>query len=266
MQEHVAPATHHTQRPGRWVSEPAWPPPQAQEWTWDFSPAEPISHRSIESTGLDAGAWCADGGEGDWPGDQRAEDERSLTFTSAPLEEAIEILGFPEVMLEIEVGRPSALAAVRLCDVDPDGASLLITRGVLNLNHRDGHADAKPLEPGQRYESRSHSTRSPSACPPATGCASRVSTAYWPWVWPVAKPVTPHAARRPADGAHARARAPRSWPTSGRPSGRRRWRSRRSSPAGRPAATATTRPPASTSCASSGTSAAIAACSTARSR
>ena len=59
-------------------------------------PSEPISHRSIESTGIDAGAWCADGGEGDWPGDQRAEDERSLTFTSAPLDEAIEILGFPE--------------------------------------------------------------------------------------------------------------------------------------------------------------------------
>ncbi|MGZ8632318.1 MAG: CocE/NonD family hydrolase [Solirubrobacteraceae bacterium] len=190
MQEPVAPATHHTQRPGRWVSEPAWPPPDAQEWAWDFSPAEPISHRSVESTGLDAGAWCADGGEGDWPGDQRAEDERSLTFTSAPLDEPIEILGFPEVTLGIEVGRPSAIAVVRLCDVDPDGASLLVTRGVLNLNHRDGHDSAKPLEPGQRYEIAIALDAIAQRVPAGHRLRVAVSTAYWPWVWPAAKPVT----------------------------------------------------------------------------
>jgi putative CocE/NonD family hydrolase len=190
MQEPVAPATHHTRRPGRWVSEPAWPPPDAEAWTWDFGPEEPISHRSIESTGLDAGAWCADGGEGDWPGDQRAEDERSLTFTSAPLDEPIEILGFPEVTLEIEVGRPSAIAVVRLCDVDPDGASLLITRGVLNLNHRDGHADPQPLEPGRRYDITISLDAIAQCVPAGHRLRVAVSTAYWPWVWPAAKPVT----------------------------------------------------------------------------
>ena len=204
MQEPVAPATHHTLRPGRWVSEPAWPPPDAQEWTWDFSPAEPISHRSIESTGLDAGAWCADGGEGDWPGDQRAEDERSLSFTSAPLDEPIEILGFPEVTLGIEVGRPSALAVVRLCDVDPDGASLLITRGVLNLNHRDGHADAKPLEPGQplrRHDlprrDRPARARRPPAARRGVDRVLAVGVAR-------GQAGHAHAARRPGDGPHAR--------------------------------------------------------------
>ena len=190
MQDHVAPATHHAQRPGRWVSEQEWPPPQAQEWSWDFSPQEPISHRSIESTGIDAGAWCADGGEGDWPGDQRAEDERSLTFTSAPLEEAIEILGFPEVVLEIEVGRPTALAAVRLCDVDPDGASLLITRGVLNLNHRNGHDDPQRLEPGHRYGVTIPLDAIAQRVPAGHRLRVALSTSYWPWVWPTAKPVT----------------------------------------------------------------------------
>jgi predicted acyl esterase len=190
MQDPVAPATHHVQRPGRWVSEPAWPPPGARAWAWDFGPEQPISHRSIESTGIDAGAWCADGGEGDWPGDQRAEDERSLTFTSEPLDEAIEILGFPEVTLGIEVGRPSALVAVRLCDVDPDGASLLITRGVLNLNHRDGHADPQPLEPGRRYDVTIRLDAIAQRVPAGHRLRVAVSTAYWPWLWPVARPVT----------------------------------------------------------------------------
>jgi predicted acyl esterase len=190
MQEPVAPATHHAQRPGRWVSELAWPPPHAQAFGWDFTPQQAVAHRSIESTGIDAGAWCADGGEGDWPGDQRAEDERSLAFTSQPLDEPIEILGFPEVHLTIAVDRPSAFVVVRLCDVDPDGASLLITRGVLNLNHRAGHAASEPLVPGQRYDVTVRLDAIAQRVPAGHRLRVALSTAYWPWVWPTAEPVT----------------------------------------------------------------------------
>jgi predicted acyl esterase len=190
MQEPVAPATHHARRPGRWVSEPAWPPPHVQTFGWDFTPEQPVAHRSIESTGIDAGAWCADGGEGDWPGDQRAEDERSLAFTSEPLDEPIEILGFPEVQLTIVVDRPSAFVVVRLCDVDSDGASLLITRGVLNLNHRDGHADSEPLVPGQRYDVAVRLDAIAQRVPAGHRLRVALSTAYWPWVWPTAESVT----------------------------------------------------------------------------
>ncbi|HEY7620983.1 MAG TPA: CocE/NonD family hydrolase [Solirubrobacteraceae bacterium] len=170
IQEPVAPATHHAERRGRWVT---WTP--TRPWTWDFSPPAPATHHSVESTGLDAGAWCADGGEGDWPGDQREEDERSLTFTSEPLDEDVEILGFAEVDLTLEVDRPAAFVAVRLCDVAPDGSSLLITRGVLNL------ARARPpvrLDAiGQRV-------------PTGHRLRVAVSTSYWPWVWPSPEPVT----------------------------------------------------------------------------
>jgi predicted acyl esterase len=175
MQEPVSPATHYKERPGRWVAEPAWPPPDAQTWTWDFGPAGPVAHRSPESTGVDAGAWCPDGGEGDWPADQRDEDARSLTFTSEALEEAIEILGFPEVELSIEVDRPTAFVAVRLCDVAPDGSSLLVTRGVLNLTHGERRvrldAIAQRVPAGHRLR-------------------IGISTNYWPWVWPSPEPVT----------------------------------------------------------------------------
>jgi uncharacterized protein len=190
MQEPVAPATHHAQRPGHWVSEPAWPPPDAETFTWDFGPSQPIAHRSVESTGIDAGAWCADGGDGDWPGDQRAEDDRSLSFTSEPLEEDIEILGFPEVTLGLEVDRPNALVAVRLCDVAPDGASLLVTRGVLNLNHRDGHARTEPLVTGHRRDVTARLDAIAQRVPAGHRLRVAVSTAYWPWAWPVAEPVT----------------------------------------------------------------------------
>src|SRR4029450_68229 len=103
--------------------------------------AAAVIHHRPDTTGQDAGAWCADGGAGDWPVDQRGEDGRSLTFTSPPLAERIELLGFPEVTLALAGDRPQALVAVRLCDVAPDGTSLLVTRGLLNLTHRDGHAE-----------------------------------------------------------------------------------------------------------------------------
>jgi putative CocE/NonD family hydrolase len=81
---------------------------------WMQEPVAPVAHHSVESAGLDAGAWCADGGEGDWPGDQRAEDERSLAFTSEPLAEDLEILGFAT----LEVEQPQVRAVVAVLDED----------------------------------------------------------------------------------------------------------------------------------------------------
>ena len=174
MQEPVTPSTRYKERPGRWIAESEWPPRDAGQWTWDFGPAEP--HRSPESTGVDAGAWCPDGGEGDWPGDQRAEDERSLTFTTDPLEDDIEVLGFAEVDLDVEVDCPTAFVAVRLCDVAPDGSSLLVTRGVANLAH--GSRDRVKLDAIAQRIPKGHRVR------------VGISTSYWPWVWPSPEPVT----------------------------------------------------------------------------
>jgi hypothetical protein len=146
-------------------------------------------HRSPESAGEDAGAWCPDGGHGDWPPDQRAEDGRALSFTW-PLDERIEIVGFPEAELEVEVDEPVALLAVRLCDVAPDGPSLLVTRGLLNLTHRDSHEHVAPLEPGRHYTVRVPLDAIAQAVPAGHALRLAVSTVYWPWAWPSPAPVT----------------------------------------------------------------------------
>ena len=91
------------------------------------------------------------GADGEMPIDQRPDDGRSLTFDTAPLEDRFEVLGAPAVTLEIACDRPAAMIAWLLNDVAPDGASTLVTYGVLNLSHRDGHAAPAPLEPGRRY-------------------------------------------------------------------------------------------------------------------
>jgi hypothetical protein len=127
---------------------------------------------------------------GDFPPDQRAEDGMALCFTSGPLDAPVEILGFPEVTLEIAVDQPCALLAVRLCDVAPDGASALITRGLLNLTHRDSHEHLTPLVPGQRYTATVRLNAIAHALPAGHQWRVAVAPTYWPHAWPSPAPVT----------------------------------------------------------------------------
>jgi hypothetical protein len=146
--------------------------------------------RGSQLCGLDSGAWCADGHSPDLPPDQRREDGLSLCWTSVPLREPLAILGHASAVLELAADRPQALVCVRLCDIAPDGTSLLVTRGLLNLTHRDSHAEPQPLVPGERYavtvplDAIAHRFR--------TGHRLRlaVSPTYWPLAWPSPEPVT----------------------------------------------------------------------------
>ena len=164
IQNSAPPQTFYAERPGRWVADPSWPSPHVGEqllylssngagrWL-DHEPGAEISMeiRGREGYGWDVGQWGAYGTPGEWPGDQRAADGESLTFDSQPMAEPMDILGYPCVDLDLSADRPLALVAVRLCDVAPDGASTLVSWGLLNMTHRNSHEFPEPLEPGRRY-------------------------------------------------------------------------------------------------------------------
>jgi uncharacterized protein len=221
MAEDVPAAPFYPTAPGRWVGEPDWPSPGiatrrlhlAGDALADTAPAAaapPRTWSSPDTTGLVGGEWCpyGTGGRGpEFPGDQREDDGRSLTWDGPPSTERLELLGAPVVELELEVDRPSAFVAVRLCDVRPDGASTRISFGVLNLTHRDGHAAARPMTPGERTTVRVQLNDTGYALLPGHHLRLAVSTQYWPMVWPSPEPVrlTVHGgslelpARRPRD-------------------------------------------------------------------
>jgi hypothetical protein len=139
--------------------------------------------------GSDAGAWCPYGEITDFPPDQRAEDGLALTYTSGALSDSVEVLGHPEVTLLLEVDRPWALAAVRLCDVAPDGRSLLVARGLLNLSHRESHLSVEPMPIGEPTEVRVVLDLTGHVFAPGHRIRIAVSAGYWPFAWPSPEPV-----------------------------------------------------------------------------
>jgi uncharacterized protein len=200
MQEPVTPAARLTERPGRWVAEERWPSPQIEErrlWLADGvlgdqpdAAAQRLQVGTDLLCGLDGGVWCADGTHGEGAVDQRADDGRALTFDSAPLDERIELLGNARVDLMLESDRPVAQLAARLCDVAPDGTSLLVTRGVLNLTHRESHEHPEPLVPGEPTRIVLELDGIAEAIPAGHRVRLALSPAYWPWLWPAPEPAT----------------------------------------------------------------------------
>jgi hypothetical protein len=193
MEDWIPPAPHHAERPGRWVAEDRWPSPRIRPRRWHLNvlslgerpdPEDAVRVRSPQTTGLSGGEWYGFGAEGEAPLDQREDDGKSLAFDSDPLEERLEILGAPVATLELAADRPVAYAILRLNDVAPDGTSARVTYGVLNLTHREGHTQPRPLEPGRRYRVPIRLNDIAYAFPAGHTLRLAVSTSYWPVVWP----------------------------------------------------------------------------------
>ena len=195
MLEPKTPRPWYDEHPGRWVAEDVWPSPRIRQLERHLLPgilAEQASLpstllriRSPEITGTGCGRWGGYGGEDpDLPLDQRAEDGRSLCFDTISLADDIEILGAPEVALTIASDRPRALLVARLCDVAPNGISALITYGLLNLTHREGHEFPQALEPGRFYRVRIRLNDIARRVPKEHRLRLALATAHWPIVWP----------------------------------------------------------------------------------
>ena len=203
MPEAVRPAPDYTSRPGRWIGEPAIPAASAEPVELaltsdglrpaaDYSGIDvaPMRHCSGQTVGLDAGAWCAYAAPADMPLDQRRDDALSLSLDGEPLADRLEIFGSVKVSLRVAADRPSAFVVARLCDVWPDGASTLITRGVLNLCHAAGHGDPRALAPGLPVDATVEMRSVAYAVPAGHRLRLAISTSYWPWLWPSPEPAT----------------------------------------------------------------------------
>ena len=116
--------------------------------------------------------------------DLRPDEALSLTYTSEPLEEPLDIIGQPEAVLFLSCTATVAHVVLRLTDVAPDGTSALVSTGILNLTHRTSHADPRPLAPGEVYEVRVPLRAVGYRFLPGQRVRLSVASAWWPAIFP----------------------------------------------------------------------------------
>jgi hypothetical protein len=202
LQDYVAPKSHYDERPGRWIALDRWPAGEIERARWWLN-GDGLSRAagaeaalrlsSPQTTGLAGGEWCPYGmGKvaPEMPLDQRIDDAGSLVFDSPVLEEPLLLVGDPAAHLALAVDRPLALACVRVSDVAPDGQVTKVTYGLLNLTHRESHAEPATLEPGRRYSVRVRLNEIAHVFVPGHRVRVAISTTCFPQVWPSPEPAT----------------------------------------------------------------------------
>ena len=178
--------------PGRWVAEATWPSSEVSPRILHFGaralhdhsrPPETLSLSSRRIVGLGKAEWVPFAPT-ELPREQSADDARSAVFDTAPLAEPLEILGAPSLKVRVAADRRVAHLAVRLCEVTPEGRSWLVTYGILNLTHRDGHEQPRPLQPGRAYDVEIPLNFIAHRFPPGARIRASLSESLWPLVWP----------------------------------------------------------------------------------
>lgn len=131
-----------------WRTMAVWPPPALQRQRWHLqgdgtlsmdtpaqSPARHFRYDPADPTPNVGGATNATLGQGTGAQDNRTLEARAdvLTFTSLPLEHAIEVIGSVVAEIWMQSSCEHTDLFVRLCDVYPDGKSMNVCDGLVRL-------------------------------------------------------------------------------------------------------------------------------------
>jgi X-Pro dipeptidyl-peptidase len=126
-----------TQKSTGFRTEAAWPPPGTTQTHID----------------LGGGSFTDLGATTEEQSTRMPEAETSwLFFKGAPLTADTRMTGAARLRLTLEVDRDHAQLAPLLVDVGPDGTTKTVSRGFLNLQYRNGLAQAEPIPPGERVK------------------------------------------------------------------------------------------------------------------
>lgn len=121
-------------------------------------------------------------------GDQRPDEAFAANFTSEPLQKELVLLGQPVVTLHLAATAAVMPIAVRVCEVSPDGVSVLVTKGILNVTRRFGMDRAEALTPGSRIELPVELEATAWRFRPGHRIRVSVNGSDFPNVWPTPSP------------------------------------------------------------------------------
>jgi predicted acyl esterase len=174
-------------RPGHWIGPGGVVDHWALSLAADLTGQLPATIATPQHLGLAAGEYFPTGDHGEMPGDQAADDALSVTFDGPVLSEALTLAGAPVLRLRVTSDQPRAHLIARLCDVAPDGSSLRISHGMLNLSHRKDPAAPEPLPVGEPVEVTITLDHLAHRLKPGHRLRLTLSTTYWPFLWPLAE-------------------------------------------------------------------------------
>jgi putative CocE/NonD family hydrolase len=119
------------------------PPAGDESKTYEYDPKNPVPNVGGQELGVPLG-----------PMDQRKVENRPdvLLFTTDELQEPIEVTGRLTAKLFISSDCPDTDFTVKLCDVYPDGRSMLVTDGILRARYHKSFEQESFLRPGEVYE------------------------------------------------------------------------------------------------------------------
>jgi predicted acyl esterase len=111
--------------------------------TYTYDPKNPVPNVGGQELGVPLG-----------PMDQRRVENRPdvLLFATDELKEPLEVTGRIVAKLFVSSDCPDTDFTVKLCDVYPDGRSMLVTDGILRARYHNSFEKEQSLEPGQVYE------------------------------------------------------------------------------------------------------------------
>lgn len=212
-QEYTPPQAFPAKVNGSWQSEADYPIERSQphrlylgKATLQTQPdpapqSDGYPHRPTWGTGgpLCWGGGVAPNGLGR---DMRPDEALSLTYTGQPLDAPLDVVGFPQVVLHLSSSAPVAHVVVRLSDVAPNGASALVSAGILNLTHRHGHQDPQPLTPNEVYEVTVQLKAVGYRFLAGHRLRLSIASACWPIIWPSPYPAQNRLHRGPQTPSH----------------------------------------------------------------
>jgi uncharacterized protein len=150
----------------------------------EFAGTDTFAHRPTAGARGGSLCWGAGHPPNGLAADLRLEHGAGPVYVGEPLTEPVDVLGVPMAVLHVSATQPVAHLVVRLGDVAPDGSIEQVSEGILNLTHRDSHAEPAPLEPGRVYEVRVPLRSAGYRFPPDHRVYLGIASAHWPVAWP----------------------------------------------------------------------------------
>jgi hypothetical protein len=149
VRDSVEPEPDLAEHPGEWWALPSWPPPEHAMASFRVDGERALLVPEAHDVGEAAWNSCAASLPWGQPTDQRADEARSLLLRWPAPAEGIDVLGHPRLHLRARCDRPVATLSLKLADGLPGGSSALVTRGFLNLTHRESSVEPTEVPYGE---------------------------------------------------------------------------------------------------------------------